>query len=113
MFGFPTAENSGSIAEVWCTRRNWTDRKADMLPGGKMSATAATEGQISILKRMRGDRTMERRLLVIEYREATNPIAVVEKIVACQAQSDAIDRAIADEQRLRFPAFWPIAGRVT
>ena len=56
---------------------------------------------------------MERRLLVIEYREATNPIAVVEKIVACQAQIDAIDRAIADEQRLRFPAFWPIAGRVT
>jgi hypothetical protein len=25
---FPTAENFGSIAEVWCTRRNRTDRKA-------------------------------------------------------------------------------------
>ena len=43
---------------------------------------------------------MERRVLVTEYREFTNPIEVVEKIVAYQAQIDAIDRAIADEERL-------------
>jgi hypothetical protein len=66
----------------------------------EMSAKAANEGQLSALKRIRGDRTMERRVLVIEYREATNPIEVVEKIVAHQAQIDAIDRAIADEERL-------------
>jgi hypothetical protein len=66
----------------------------------EMSAKAANEGQLSALKRIRGDRTMERRVLVIEYREATNPIEVVEKIVAYQAQIDAIDRAIADEERL-------------
>jgi hypothetical protein len=66
----------------------------------EMSAKAANEGQLSALKRIRGARTMERRVLVLEYREATNPIAVVEKIVAHQAQIDAIDRAIADEKRL-------------
>lgn len=65
-----------------------------------MSAKAANEGQISALKKIRGDRTMERRVLVTEYRESTNPIEVVEKIVAYQAQIDAIDRAIADEERL-------------
>jgi hypothetical protein len=65
-----------------------------------MSAEAANTGQISELKRMRGDRTMERRAVVLQYRAASNPIEVVEKIVAFQAQIYAIDQAIADEERL-------------
>ncbi len=65
-----------------------------------MPAKAANDGQLSALKRIRGDRTRERRVLVIQYREATDPIAVVEKIVAHQVQIEAIDRAIADEEQL-------------
>jgi hypothetical protein len=61
---------------------------------------AANEGQILALRRIRGDRTLERRVLVLEYREATNPVEVVQKIVAHQTQIDAIDRAIADEEQL-------------
>jgi hypothetical protein len=30
MFGSPTAEKVGPIAGVWCTRRNWTGRKAEL-----------------------------------------------------------------------------------
>jgi hypothetical protein len=66
----------------------------------EMSAKAANTDQLPALKKMRGDRTMERRAMVLAYREAANPVEVVEKIVACQAQIDAIDQAIADEKRL-------------
>jgi hypothetical protein len=66
----------------------------------EMSTKAANTGQLPALKRMRGDRTMERRALVLQYREAADPIEVVEKIVTCQAQIDAIDQAIVDEKRL-------------
>jgi hypothetical protein len=65
-----------------------------------MSANAANTDQLSALKKMRGDRTMERRAMVLQYREASNPIEFVEKVVTCQAQIDAIDQAIADEERL-------------
>jgi hypothetical protein len=65
-----------------------------------MSAKAANTDQLPALKKMRGNLTMERRAMVLQYREAANPVEVVEKIVTCQAQIDAIDQVIADEKRL-------------
>jgi hypothetical protein len=66
-----------------------------------MPAKAANTGQLSALKKIRGARTMDRRALVIQFREHENPTDLVKEIVACQAEIDAIDRAIADEKRLK------------
>ena len=36
----------------------------------------------------------------MQYREAEDPLEIVEKIAFLQEQIDALDRAIADEQRI-------------
>jgi hypothetical protein len=59
-----------------------------------------TENHVSRLNKIRNDRRSERRSLAMQYREAKNPIEIVEKIVYLQEQIDVLDRAIADEQRI-------------
>jgi hypothetical protein len=58
------------------------------------------DNHVSRLNKIRNDRCNERRALAVQYREAKNPIEIVEKIVYLQEQIDLLDHAIADEQRI-------------
>jgi hypothetical protein len=58
------------------------------------------DNHVSRLNKIRNDRCSERRALAEQYREANDPLEVVEKLVYLQEQIDVLDRAIADEQRI-------------
>jgi TolA-binding protein len=58
------------------------------------------DNHVSRLNKIRNDRCSERRALAEQYREANDPIEIVEKLVYLQEQIDVLDRAIADEQRI-------------
>jgi hypothetical protein len=60
----------------------------------------ADSDHVSRLSKIRNDRCSERRALAMQYREAEDPLEIVEKIAFLQEQIDALDRAIADEQRI-------------
>jgi hypothetical protein len=60
----------------------------------------AESEHVARLRKIRNDRCAERRAMALQYRDAEDPIALVEKIVRHQEQIDALDRAIADEQRI-------------
>lgn len=58
------------------------------------------DNHVSRLNKIRNDRCSERRSLAMQYRDAKNPIEIVEELVYLQEQIDVLDRAIADEQRI-------------
>jgi hypothetical protein len=58
------------------------------------------DNHVSRLNKIRNDRCSERRALAEQYREANDPLEIVEKLVYLQEQIDVLDRAIADEQRI-------------
>jgi hypothetical protein len=60
----------------------------------------ADNDHVSRLNKIRNDRCAERRALAMQYREAKHPLEIAEQIAILQEQIDALDRAIADEQRI-------------
>jgi hypothetical protein len=55
---------------------------------------------VARLNKIRNDRCSERRALAMQYRDAQEPLEIVERITLLQEAIDALDRAIADEQRI-------------
>jgi hypothetical protein len=53
------------------------------------------------LKTIRDQWVEERRALAAGFLESTNAVDTVAKVASKQAEIDALDRAIADEKRLR------------